>query len=740
LILNFELLIQNSKLSYGEVMVTDNSSKPKIPFIGLLAVKNFLVTKEDLKKGMSRCSGEENMDLALKEYFLSNKLVSSHNMERLLRAAKALVMRQKEFKFGTIAVRKGFINQSVLKLALEEQQDAIKTQKKFRLVGDMLVEAGMLTEKQRDYILKLQKRVRQEVKRASREKANKINLDDEKNSGKDPETQALDTPAENLSEKQEDQSVLLEPDIIAGGIKLEISKDFMEAFLSKTGDFDDNVTLTEIKETLLDKGIVSGIVVDEMIEGFINSSGFKTKSFRVAKGISPIQGKDAKVEFFFNTDYLKAGGLTKNGVIDFKDRGEIPYVEEGTVLAEKIPMVESQHGQNIYGDEIETIPGTDIAIKYGKGAKLSEDGFKVLAAVKGLPKYALSGHIFVHQEYTTEGDVDYETGHIDYNGNINIKGRIKSGFKVKGNDITAIELDGGIVTAEGDVKILGGINEGTIYARGSVYAKFIHNSEVICMGDVIVGKEVVDADIECSGSCVVENGKLIASRITAKMGVKARNIGTDMASPNVIKVGHDAFTEKELERNSEQVGKINKQISHHGKKKENLKKESLNLQKQITELAHVQDRSQLEEKQIKSKISSMGNDVANAETINESKKKMEQLKINAQEAADNLDICFDKSEKIEEIMEKEGRQIKALEERRDNFLEERSNLIAWAKDHPGKSVVIVEGAMLTETVIFGQHSEKRVTELIRHAKIMEVSSTSDDGQGLNVYEMQVGNI
>lgn len=716
-------------------MALKNSSKPKIPLIGLLAVKNLLVTKEDLQKGMSQCSGAENTELALKEYFLSSELISSHNMERLLRAAKALEIRQKEFKFGTIAVRKGFINQSVLKLALEEQQNAIKTKKKFRLVGDILVEAGMMTEKQRDYILKLQKRVRQEVK-----KVNKLFPDDNENSGKDPEDQVSDNSDENLSEKQEDQSVLLEPEIIAGGTKLEISKDFMGAFLSKTDHFDNNITLTEIKEALLDKGIVLGIVVDEMIEGFINSSGFKTKLFRVAKGISPIQGKDAKLEFFFNTDYLKAGGLTNDGVIDFKDRGEIPYVEEGTVLAEKIPMVESRHGRNIYGDEIETIPGTDISIKFGKGAKLSEDGFKVLAAVKGFPKYALSGHIFVHQEYATEGDVDYETGHINYDGNVSIKGRIKSGFKVKGNDITAIELDGGIVTAEGDIKIAGGINEGKIYARGNVYAKFIHKSEVICMGDVIVEKEIVDADIECSGSCVVENGKLIASRITAKMGVKARNIGTEMAGPNVIKVGHDAFTEKELEKNRKRVDGLKEQIGHHEKKKEKLKEENLNLQKQITEFAHVQDRSQLEEKEINSEISSMEDNASKAETIQESKKKIEQLKKNAQDAEENLDVCFDKSEKIEEIMEKENREIKALEKRRDNFLEEKTNLIAWAKENPGKPVVIVEGAMLTETVVFGQHSEKRVTEVIRHAKIMEVLCTSDDGRSLNIYEMQVGNI
>lgn len=715
-------------------MGSDENNKMKIPLIGLLAVKNLLITKKDLQKGLSQCAGSPDLDLALKNYFLSKELISSKNMERLLRAAKALDMRQKEFKFGAIAIRKGFINQSVLKLALEEQDSDIKNKRKIRLVGDLLVDAGLLSEKQRDYILKLQKRVRQEVKKTIRETGQGAEAASQ-------ETSASPSPqSDDAGAGRKEGQMLLEPEIIAGGIKLEISTDFMAAFLSKTDYFDKNITLSEIKDALFEKGILQGLSEDRMIEGFINSSGFKTKSFRVAKGISPIQGKNAKVEFFFNTDYLTAGGLTKDGSIDFKNRGEIPHVEEGTVLAEKIPMVESRRGHNIYGDEIDTIPGTDIVLKIGKGAKLSEDGFKVLAAVKGTPKYALSGHIFVHQEYVTGGDVDYETGHISYDGNVVIKGRIKSGFKVKGNDIQAVELDGGVVDASGDVRILGGINEGKIYSRGNVYAKFIHKSDVICMGNVVIEKEIVDSDIECSGCCVVSSGKVISSRVTAKMGVRAKNIGTEMASQSLIKVGHDVFTEKELQKNKDQLDALKKQIDHHLKKKEKLKQDNLALQQQITELAHVQDRSQLEEKEMNSKISSLETEAGNTEAVAELKKKIEQLQLHAQQAEQGLDASFDKSEKIEEIMGKEDQEINTLEKRRQDLLTEKENLIAWAKANPGKPVVIVEGTIMPETHIKGRHSEMRVGALTRHAKIMEVLCTSDDGQSLNVYEMRVGSI
>lgn len=739
-------------------MAKDGNNQVKVPLIGLLAVKNMLITKEELQKAMTACSAAPNVQTALKDFFLKNELISTQNMDRLVRAAKALDLRQKEYRFGAIAIRKGFINQSVLDLALEEQEKLMHVNKKLTLVGDLLVDAGMLTEQQRDYILKMQKRFRQEPAKVKTEpepvKKKEVQPPSDQPAGPAPQDEKSeenkeeehDSPTgekaelESESSDEDEASQLLEPEIIDGGVKLEVSRDFMAAFLSKTDYFDENMTADKLKEALLEKEIVNGIVADDMIEGFVRSSGFKTKAFRVAKGIYPVQGKDAKVEFFFNTDYLKAGGVTDDGAIDFKERGEIPHVEEGTVLAEKTPVVEARTGRNIYGEEIETVPGKDVVLKIGKGAKLSEDGFKVIAAVKGFPKYALSGHVYVHQEYVTEGDVDFETGHIRYDGNVNIKGRIKSGFKVSGNDIAAIELDGGIVTAEGDITIAGGINEGTIYAKGNVYARFIHKSQIICMGNVVVEKEIVDSQVECSGTCAVQNGKLISSKVSAKMGVQARNIGTEMAAPNIIKVGHDAFTEKELERNKSRVDKIKERIAGLEKEKEELAEENAQLQKQITELAHVQDRSQLEEKELNSKIAATEQSAENLEEINELRKRIEQLNENAQKAEAGLDQCFDKSDRIDEASGRKDKEIDNLKVRLDDLLEERNNLLKWSKGNPGKPVVIAEGVILPETVIKGRHSEKRIVEQIRYARISEVLVTSEEGQSLNIYEIQVGNI
>ncbi|MCG8616254.1 MAG: FapA family protein, partial [Desulfobacterales bacterium] len=477
-------------------MTDGPKKKSSIPLIGALALKNQLVTKSELEAALAYCKGVDDTDAALKAYFQSQELISNKNLQRLTLAAKAISIRQKEFKFGAIALAKGFINKSVLDLALEDQESDIKSGQKPRLIGDMMVEAGLLTERQRDYILKLQNR----VKKTGPDPAAPL-------PSEQPQDSATAESGDGTKEKAEEAS-LMPPESIVGGIQLQLSGDFMAAFLSKTKAFDEDTTTAEIKEALFDRGIVSGLMADDMIDGFIQSTGFKTQSFRVAKGIRPIQGQSAKVEYFFNTDYLKAGGMDANGNIDFRQRGEVPLVEKGTVLAEKTPRVESRWGQNIYGDEVSTDQGEDVPLKFGKGAVLSEDGLKILSAVRGYPKFSLAGVVFVHEEYTTGGDVDFETGHIEFDGNVNVKGCIKSGFKVTGCDVTTVELDGGIVEADGDVKVAGGINEGTIYARGNVYAKFVHKSEIICMGDIHVQKEIVESTIETSGACVIANGKL----------------------------------------------------------------------------------------------------------------------------------------------------------------------------------------------------------------------------------------
>jgi len=248
----------------------------------------------------------------------------------------------------------------------------------------------------------------------------------------------------------------------------------------------------------------------------------------------------------------------------------------------------------------------------------------------------------------------------------------------------------------------------------------------------------VDSTVETSGSCLVQAGKLISSKITAKMGIQAKNVGSDMSGPNVLKVGHDVFTEKELEKNTRNSDALLKQIEEIEMRKNKLKEENAAVQKLITDLAHLQDRSQLEEKELESKRVDLGSSPENQQAIDALNADIQKLKQTAQKAESQLDACFDKADQIELVVEKHDQEIQKLEEKRANLTQERNNLIQWSKENPGKPVVIVEGAILAETQIIGKHSEKRITDIVRRSKISEVLCSSDEARGLGIYEIRIG--
>lgn len=705
--------------------MTDEKQEPRnIPSLGKMALKKGLVTQKELDEAVDACRNAEDPETALQDFFVSEKIISSENIKRLVLAVRTYELRQKEVKFGTIAVNKGYISRSVLHLALEEQKQQLRQKKQPRLIGNMLVDIGVISKKQRDLILKKQNRMITEIKEtqkpekdASKQKPSDLEKGDNKtNNGKKVPT--------------------TEPVAFRGDMELVVSEDRMEAYLTKTDDFDDTVAVENIIESLEEHFIIHGIVGEDLIKGFIQSRGFKKKGFLAAKGTKPVKGRDAAIEYFFDTDHLKAGNIDEEGNIDFKDRGEIPQVQQETVLAEKTPMKESVNGTNIYGEEISVRPAVDVKFKYDQGAKLSEDGLKILAAVKGFPRLSWSGAVSVDEEYTVRSDVDYQTGHIDYKGNINIKGCIKSGFRVTGHDIKAEEIEGGIVHAEGNFTVSGGINEARIYARGNVQANFVHKSSITCLGTVSVTKEIVDSKIENSGSCLVKQGKIISSQIASKMGVVAGNIGTEMSSTSTIKTGRDVFIENETENIKNKIGRINESIKELKAKKTDLEAEYKKLQQEATNLAHFQDRAQLEQKDTISQITSMSNDLTKLEKLKDLKAYLQKLKSEEKSTENKLTECFDRIDELEGKIEKLNVSITQRTEQKQTLAEERKNLAEWSKANPGNTTITVLQSIQPETWVCGKHSETRVNEKAKNVTVKELAHR-DSSQAEPTYEMKI---
>ena len=324
-------------------------------------------------------------------------------------------------------------------------------------------------------------------------------------------------------------------------IELSFSKDLTTASIQKVKGMDlpDILTLPRLMEFLHEQNIIFGIIEDKAIEEGILRLKTQVQSLIVAKGEKPVSSENASIKFHFENDFTNPGKIQEDGTIDFRDRGEIPYVSIGAFLAEKTPAKEGKNGMDVLGNPILVDPALDPVFIAGNGTRTNDDGLEIYAAMDGQPHVDAMGNITVNPELMINGDVDFETGNIDFNGNIIVKGIVKEGFTIKGMSLTAQEIEGAEIELSGDLYISDGITEATIRSVGNVHAKFINHSRVAGFGDLIIQKEIIDSQIMISGACQNPSGHIIASKIITKLGIEAGNIGTTASKPAVLKVGVD---------------------------------------------------------------------------------------------------------------------------------------------------------------------------------------------------------
>lgn len=513
--------------------------------------------------------------------------------------------------------------------------------------------------------------------------------------------------------------------------ELIISDSQTRADIKRKHGYDKNCppSVNDILDWLSNRLVSNGIIDDDDIKTWLQESDEDV--ITIARGKDAVPSMPGIVTYHFESDFTNPGKINEDGSIDFRDRGDIPYVEKDTVLAKKRPARQGKSGVSVSGIPIPVEEVVDPVMAAGPGTTLSEDGLSVIAATDGQPGVDPLGTLSVSPELIIKGDVDFETGNIDFNGNIVVKGMVKEGFKVKGISLTAQEIEGGIIDLCGDLSVSAGITDADISVKGNIHAKFINNSTINCFGDTFISREILDSTLLLSGSCQNTTGHIISSDITAKLGIEAGNIGTSASRPSRLKVGvHDHIDtqlsgiDKKLE---ESVNKTN--LYRDDIKK--LEDEDQALYEKISENAHVQDRSQLEIKEIKATLPEIEKS-KDMVKLTQASEKIKQLVKKAKDAEQQLNVIFEKQDKIAGRIKDFKRMIEQLEEKNKAFVLEKRALKDFGTKFEPKAVINISKTIAQDTVIKGPHSSIVVKEDKSRCKVVE---TRVREEGVEFYEL-----
>jgi uncharacterized protein (DUF342 family) len=548
-----------------------------------------------------------------------------------------------------------------------------------------------------------------------------------------PETQSKD-PVNNQPASPEGSEGKAPP---IPSFDLVVSEDRLKAFLRIEGEGKENATVENIKKFLKEKRILQGLVEDPSLEEFLKSSAFFKDPCLVAQGTPPEPGKDAQVTYHFDKDPLRIGIIKAGGGIDFRDKGEIPQVKEGALLGEKVPLVKGKPGKDVFGQNLAAEPPKDIPLLPGPGTKASEDRLKIYAQRNGRPTVSSDGKLSVINELKIPGDVGLETGHVRFDGFVDVSGAIEAGFQVKAGRLAAREIHRAEVESEGDIVVNGGIIGAKVVCRGNLKTRFIQSSQIEAGGDIIVEREIIDSKIETRGVVIAKPaGRILASRILATKGVAAAQIGSESSKPCVLIVGVDANLQSLIKTIQGEIAAKEAEKKKLKASVEVLDQASYGLKEDIVKWVQIRDRSAVEQLSCKEKMEEL-KEKNDPPGLAQAQRELEKLEQKVKSAEEPLRKLMGKENLIREKIPPLQSQIKELEGTIESLQGEIKKI--HEEGHKKETPTIqVSKEIFPGTVLEGFHSKLVLKESHYQAMIKETLSDelSPEGNPTPTWGMQ----
>lgn len=328
-------------------------------------------------------------------------------------------------------------------------------------------------------------------------------------------------------------------------VELTLTADMMQAHLIINLEKNNYRTQEEVgylvEQTLEASGISYGI--DRTLLSHLPWN----EKVLIAEGKAVVQGSDAVVTYFELKN--KRPFINQRGLVNHYERDLIDNVLAGEILGQKIPPTSGVNGINVKGEVVYAKVGRNHKLRFDPKTvkhEENEDSTETLyAKINGAVKFR-SGKIMVDNHLIIHGDVDYETGHIDFDGYVTITGTVKDKFNVSAtydisiNGPMGIGAVGEICSKKGSILIKGGINgkgSAKIRAYKDVVSKYVNEAFVEAGHAIQVGLYVIDSELSAKRIMLPpDQGRIIGGKTYATHRIETGSIGNRVEKPTRVYV------------------------------------------------------------------------------------------------------------------------------------------------------------------------------------------------------------
>ena len=314
-----------------------------------------------------------------------------------------------------------------------------------------------------------------------------------------------------------------------------------------------NVT-PELLGEWLDEAAVTEGVKEADIERMVplaQLGAHKRGTYVIAAGTPPAHGNDARVEVLIDLE-RRAGKTRDDGSIDYRETNFAPNVQVEQKVVRVTPPTKGTHGRNVRAEEIPGRDGEDVELRAGANVRMEQDddGIRTyFAEAEGALKY-VPGEVAVVETLIIEGDVGFDTGNLQFKGEIVVRGNVGQGFAVKaGGDVAVFgSVDAGAVIASGgNVSVGYGVlgRKTKVVAVGDVRAQFVQEARVRAGHNLRLGNYAHQGLLRAGTRVIVSRGEgtrggsLVGGECWGLRGISCHFAGSPTFSRTELVVGVD---------------------------------------------------------------------------------------------------------------------------------------------------------------------------------------------------------
>jgi hypothetical protein len=341
---------------------------------------------------------------------------------------------------------------------------------------------------------------------------------------------------------------------------------------------EDGATLPDFLELtarIRESGVVYGLKNDELRRLYdeVSRNAVAARNQLIAFADAATPGEDASLRMEVEVGAIP-GKLLDDGRIDFRERRIFVAVKKDQLLAVKVSATRGRGGKDVRGEEIPARDGVDIEVKTADLCVFHPESGEIRATEAGI--LSVVGASFrVSAKQDISGDVDFSTGNIRFQGNVEITGSIQPGFIVasRGDIKIGGDVQSATVKSHGNVVIAGGVvgESSDVRAEGDIDLKFIERGKATSGGSIRIRGGAYHSDMTAEGD--IQGGpdsRFVGGEIRCGGSITVGVVGSATAANTVLAAGlhlrrYRRYLEI-IERREELARALDKLIQHRGER------------------------------------------------------------------------------------------------------------------------------------------------------------------------------